>query len=114
MTSAVSSIVDWNAIDTVLVDMDGTLLDLSFDNYFWSEVVPERYARLHGLTVPVQHRERERCASAAILRLHIGTELDEQLGDRVAGGRASQVIGRGERADTDRGCAGGAAGTAPR
>ena len=45
------SIVDWDAIDTVLVDMDGTLLDLSFDNFFWSEVVPQRYALLHGLTV---------------------------------------------------------------
>jgi putative hydrolase of the HAD superfamily len=51
MTPAASSLVDWNAIDTVLVDMDGTLLDLSFDTFFWREAVPERYARLHGLTV---------------------------------------------------------------
>jgi putative hydrolase of the HAD superfamily len=43
--------VDWNAIDTVLVDMDGTLLDLAFDNFFWLDVVPEHYARKHGLTV---------------------------------------------------------------
>jgi putative hydrolase of the HAD superfamily len=51
MAPAASYIVDWHEIDTVLVDMDGTLLDLSFDNFFWSEVVPQRYARLHGLTV---------------------------------------------------------------
>src|SRR5690606_507131 len=25
----------WNQIDTVLLDMDGTLLDLHFDNHFW-------------------------------------------------------------------------------
>jgi FMN phosphatase YigB (HAD superfamily) len=29
--------VDWSAIDTVLLDMDGTLLDLRFDNWFWQE-----------------------------------------------------------------------------
>ena len=40
---------DWDAYDTVLLDMDGTLLDLRFDNYFWRELVPARYARLHGI-----------------------------------------------------------------
>jgi 5'-nucleotidase len=52
MTPAASSIVDWEGIDTVLVDMDGTLLDLNFDTFFWRDVVPQRYALLHGLTVP--------------------------------------------------------------
>ena len=51
MTPAACSIVDWTAIDTVLVDMDGTLLDLNFDTFFWREVVPQHYALLHGLTV---------------------------------------------------------------
>jgi putative hydrolase of the HAD superfamily len=51
MAQAATFAVDWNAIDTVLVDMDGTLLDLAFDNYFWLDVVPERYARRHGLSV---------------------------------------------------------------
>jgi 5'-nucleotidase len=41
------SILDWNAIDTVLLDMDGTLLDLYFDNHFWLEHLPRRYARHH-------------------------------------------------------------------
>jgi 5'-nucleotidase len=41
---------DWQDIDTVLVDMDGTLLDLAFDNFFWLELVPTRYAELHGLS----------------------------------------------------------------
>ncbi len=36
--------IDWTKIDTVLLDMDGTLLDLNFDNYFWLEYLPARYA----------------------------------------------------------------------
>ena len=41
--------IDWREIDTVLLDMDGTLLDLSFDNYFWLELVPEVYGSRYGL-----------------------------------------------------------------
>lgn len=37
--------VNWNEIHTVLLDMDGTLLDLYFDNYFWQHYVTEHYAR---------------------------------------------------------------------
>ena len=40
----------WNAIDTVLLDMDGTLLDLHFDNHFWLEHLPQRYAEHHGIS----------------------------------------------------------------
>ena len=36
--------IDWQRIDTVLLDMDGTLLDLHFDNFFWMEHLPKRYA----------------------------------------------------------------------
>ena len=42
--------IDWTRIDTVLLDMDGTLLDLRFDNWFWQELIPDRYADLHGLS----------------------------------------------------------------
>lgn len=41
----------WNHIDHVLLDMDGTLLDLHFDNHFWLEYVPQCYSRLHGLSL---------------------------------------------------------------
>ena len=42
--------INWNDIDTVLLDMDGTLLDLNFDNHFWLVHVPMRYAEAHGMT----------------------------------------------------------------
>ncbi len=42
--------VDWNAIDTVLLDMDGTLLDLNFDNHFWKIHVPKCFAEINGLS----------------------------------------------------------------
>lgn len=40
----------WNQIDTVLLDMDGTLLDLHFDNHFWLEHLPRRFAELRGIS----------------------------------------------------------------
>lgn len=46
-----SALPRWDEIDTVLLDMDGTLLDLRFDNYFWLEVLPERYAQRHELSL---------------------------------------------------------------
>jgi 5'-nucleotidase len=42
--------LDWSAIDSVLLDMDGTLLDLRFDNWFWLREIPRRYAALHGIS----------------------------------------------------------------
>src|SRR5271168_4896135 len=45
-----SSAVDWAGVDTVLLDMDGTLLDLRFDNWFWQIFVPSRYAAAHGIS----------------------------------------------------------------
>ena len=41
--------VPWAEIDTLLLDMDGTLLDLAFDNHFWLDVVPARFAELAGI-----------------------------------------------------------------
>ena len=43
--------ISWPKIDTVLLDMDGTLLDLHFDNHFWQVHVPLRYAQKHALSV---------------------------------------------------------------
>jgi 5'-nucleotidase len=49
--------VRWDDIDTVLVDMDGTLLDLAFDNFFWLELVPARYAAQTGLDIDTARTE---------------------------------------------------------
>lgn len=43
--------LDWSRIDTVLLDMDGTLLDLHFDDYFWRHHVPERRAARESMPV---------------------------------------------------------------
>ncbi len=42
---------NWNNIDTVLLDMDGTLLDLRFDNLFWLHHVPSEIARQQKISV---------------------------------------------------------------
>ncbi|MHB8068025.1 MAG: GMP/IMP nucleotidase [Desulfobaccales bacterium] len=39
----------WQDISWVLLDMDGTLLDKHFDDYFWETLVPDEYARKKGL-----------------------------------------------------------------
>lgn len=43
--------LDWTRIETVLLDMDGTLLDLHYDNHFWLEHVPQRYAEHYGVSL---------------------------------------------------------------
>ena len=45
-----SAMPDWTAIDTVLLDMDGTLLDLAYDTQFWRQVIPTAYAVANGMT----------------------------------------------------------------
>ena len=37
-------------IKFVLLDMDGTLLDKYFDDFFWEHLVPEKYAEKHTIT----------------------------------------------------------------
>jgi 5'-nucleotidase len=56
--------INWSHIDTVLLDLDGTLLDLHFDNHFWLEHLPVRYADHHQMTVD---------EARTILRAHMQT-----------------------------------------
>ena len=37
--------LNWDNIDTVLLDLDGTLLDLNFDLEFWLEYIPKVYSK---------------------------------------------------------------------
>jgi HAD superfamily hydrolase (TIGR01509 family) len=46
----------WEEITWVLLDMDGTLLDKHFDDYFWETLVPQEFARRRGLS-PAAARE---------------------------------------------------------
>jgi len=47
---------DWKRVETVLLDMDGTLLDLAFDNRFWRQLVPQRLAEARGTDVETAWR----------------------------------------------------------
>jgi GMP/IMP 5'-nucleotidase len=49
MQSAAQVNPDWSRIDTVLLDLDGTLLDQAYDNHIWRELVPQRFAVSQGL-----------------------------------------------------------------
>ncbi len=51
MTQLPPVTLDWANIDTVLLDMDGTLLDLHYDNYFWLTHLPQRYAEAHQVSL---------------------------------------------------------------
>lgn len=54
----------WSEINTVFLDMDGTLLDLHFDNHFWLEHLPKRVAE-HKQLAPAEARRlvTEHCAA---------------------------------------------------
>ncbi|MEP4300105.1 MAG: GMP/IMP nucleotidase [Paraglaciecola sp.] len=45
------STLAWKEINTVLLDMDGTLLDLHFDNHFWLEYVPIKLSKKRGVSI---------------------------------------------------------------
>lgn len=52
-------------VDLVLLDMDGTLLDLHYDTHFWMECVPEHYALLHGQSIQqAKHHVYAQCKKA--------------------------------------------------
>lgn len=51
MKKKITANIDWQQIDTVLLDMDGTLLDKHFDDYFWEEYVPQIYAKQNNISI---------------------------------------------------------------
>jgi 5'-nucleotidase len=48
---------DWSLIDTVLLDLDGTLLDQAYDNHIWRDLIPQRYAVSRGLELNAAYAE---------------------------------------------------------
>lgn len=59
--------VDWKRIETVLLDMDGTLLDLQFDNQFWLETIPAEVAN-------------RRCIGIAAARQYLAPIFEREAG----------------------------------
>jgi putative hydrolase of the HAD superfamily len=51
---------DWTAIDTVLLDLDGTLLDQAYDNHIWRDLIPQQFAVRRGLEIGAAYAEIER------------------------------------------------------
>jgi putative hydrolase of the HAD superfamily len=47
--SPAAHVPDWEAVTTVCLDMDGTVLDLAFDNLFWLDALPRRWGAKHGV-----------------------------------------------------------------
>ena len=43
--------LNWSKIDTVLLDMDGTLLDLHYDSHFWLTVLPQQHALAKNISL---------------------------------------------------------------
>jgi 5'-nucleotidase len=48
---------DWQSIDTVLLDLDGTLLDQAYDNHIWRDLIPQRFAVSRGLDLHEAYAE---------------------------------------------------------
>jgi len=81
-TKQIKPTFTWSQIDTILLDMDGTLLDKYFDDHFWEEYVPKVYAEVNNLT-PEEARKALLKRYQAVESTLQWTDLDfwsEQLG----------------------------------
>jgi len=49
--------LNWSEIDCVFLDMDGTLLDLNYDNHVWNDLVPQAYADKIGINIALAQQK---------------------------------------------------------
>ena len=76
------------SVETLLLDLDGTLLDLSFDNHFWLDTVPRHYAAMRGIGLAVAqaeiapHFEALRGMSPADAHAHLLTAVADSFDAR--------------------------------
>lgn len=77
---------DWQRIHTVLLDMDGTLLDLRFDNYFWTELIPQRWGEARGMALHEAKAELQPrfAARQGTLQWYCTDHWTQELGLNVA------------------------------
>jgi GMP/IMP 5'-nucleotidase len=77
---------DWQRIHTVLLDMDGTLLDLRFDNYFWTELIPLRWGEARGMALHEAKAELQPrfAARQGTLQWYCTDHWTQELGLNVA------------------------------
>lgn len=69
MDTTLATPLPWDRIDTVLLDLDGTLLDLRFDNHFFLEHLPQRLAQHWDLSVDQARdelRRRYQCVAGTL------------------------------------------------
>lgn len=78
---------DWSRIDVVCLDMDGTVLDLRFDNLFWLELLPRRWGESRGLDLAAAlHQLRPRFeARRGTLEWYCVDHWSEELGIDIPG-----------------------------
>lgn len=78
--------IAWDQIDTVILDMDGTLLDLHFDQAVWGQLLPQRFAAALGCTIEQATLEvaRRLAAARGTLAWYCLDHWSAQLGIDVA------------------------------
>lgn len=88
-TSLLSS-REWESISWVLLDMDGTLLDLCFDDTFWRSELPRQYAQQSGIGLDQAQAAVERIATTHYGRLewYCIDFWSEQLGYDIRPGKS--------------------------
>lgn len=89
-TTSLLSSQEWDSISWVLLDMDGTLLDLCFDDTFWRIGVPEQYARHHNVELALAEETVNQIATtwSGKLEWYCVDFWSEQLGFDIRPGKS--------------------------